>query len=164
MTKRKIKKAYTRERTQTSVASTKTKTIQSEKHSSDINNIMAKAYKTGTLPVLMNRKEVEPLPGCQTYQDALNKVVHAQQEFERLPAEVRIKFDNDPANLLSAVEASEKNEGIKKELQMLGIVEKSVAPPVPAEQSGAAANGGAATAKQSDAPDPTSAPAENTNA
>lgn len=107
---------------------TKTKAVQSEARNSDINNIVAKAYKTGQLPVLMNRKPMEQLPGVETYQDAMNKVVFAQQAFARLPSEIRNSFDNDPAKMLFALENSKDNPELTKKLQTIGLLD-TPAPP-----------------------------------
>lgn len=152
---RKIKSAYTRTRVQTSSIDAetnkvrKTRAVQSEAKHADINNIVAKAHKTGQLPVLMQRQHIEQLPDVESYQDALNKVVFAQQQFERLPSQIRDQFKNDPSRLLEAVEASDKNPEIKKYLENLGILEKPEPPP--AEQSdplpAGADTGGEATAQ-----------------
>jgi len=107
---RQIKTAYTRTRQQTAQpAERKTKCVQSEKHASNINNIVAKANKTGMLPVLMQRQPIQNLPTETTYQEALDKVVHANQQFERLPAAIRNEFDNDPRKLLAALDKPEDN-------------------------------------------------------
>jgi hypothetical protein len=150
MTKRKIKPAYSRTRVQTKQPKEhRSKVLQSERDSSDINNIMARAHKTGQLPVLMGRKEVQPLPDAQTYQDCLNKVVFAQQAFEQLPSNIRTIFENDPKNLLSAISQSQSDDNLKAKLQEIGILERP-----PAEQSGEAASGGEATAEPQGVPAP----------
>lgn len=124
MTKRKIKSAYSRTRVQTKTPiERRSKVVQSEKNSSDINNIMAKANQTGQLPLLMNRQEVQPLPDAQTYQESLNQVVFAQQSFERLPSELRTLFHNDPIKMLTAIEQSNSDPKIKTQLQELGILD-----------------------------------------
>lgn len=149
MTKpRKIKPAYTRTRVKTEGdPERKSKTVQSEKHASDINNIMARAHKTGQLPVLMGRPEIQPLPDGQTYQDALNKVIHAQQTFEQLPSEIRTVFDNDPKMMLHALEQSASDPKVKENLQQLGLLDTPVVPtaePLPLEGAPAASeNAGA---------------------
>lgn len=130
--KRVTKSAYNRTRIKTAGdPERKSKCVQSEKHASDINNIMARAHKTGQLPVLMNRQEVTPLPDGQTYQDALNKVVFAQQQFEQLPSEIRTLFENDPKKLLDAIHNSKDDADTKKQLQTLGIIETPPAEPLP---------------------------------
>lgn len=154
--KRKIKAAYARTRVQTVGDPDRvTKCVQSERKHVDINHIVAKAYQTGSLPVLMGRKPVEVLPDAMTYQDALNKVVFAQQAFERLPSEIRAKFENKPEKMLAAIGEADKNPEIKSYLQNVGILEKELPPTrSPAEQSGVAANGGEATAQPPGAPVP----------
>ena len=96
MSKRKLKKAYTRTRIKTGNPNPVSKCVQSERRHVDINNIVAKAHKTGTLPVLMGRNSMPELVDNMTYQDALDKVVSANQAFELLPSEIRVQFDNDP--------------------------------------------------------------------
>ena len=149
MEKRKVKSAYTRTRVKTGhKGELKTKAVQSEAKHSDINNIVSKAYKTGQLPVLMGRKHVEQLPDVESYQDAMNKVVFAQQQFERLPSSIRDQFENKPEKMLEAVAKSHKDPELKKSLQDLGLLEKPVPPVDPslAEHSGAAASDGEAVA------------------
>jgi phage internal scaffolding protein len=153
--KRRLKAANERVRIVTKTPKErKTRCIQSERSNSDINNIVAKAYKTGHLPVLMNRQPMEALPDVQTYQEALDKVVHAQQSFEQLPSEIRNKFENDPKKLLKALEKPEENIELLLEASVLEEVKQTIDPVVQelrnlnsslGKQSGAAANGGEAT-------------------
>lgn len=129
---RKIKKAYTRTRVKTEIdPERKTKAVQSERHNSDINNIVAKAHKTGQLPVLVNRKPIPSLPEAATYQQMLDKVVQANQAFERLPSEVRANFGNDPRNMLMAIEQADGNEELTKQLQQIGLLEQPALDPPP---------------------------------
>jgi phage internal scaffolding protein len=132
---RKIKKAYKRTRVTTDVLDRKTKCLQSEKKSSDINHIVSKAVQTGMLPIRMNRQPLPALPDAMTYQDMLNKVVFAQQQFDRLPSNIRAEFSNDPANMLRAVHDSSDNLELKEKLQKLGILELTQSPPeAPSEE------------------------------
>lgn len=125
----KIKAAYHRTRVVSEFPEErKTRAVQSEAKHSDINNIVAKAFKTGQLPVLMNRQPIPDLPDAMTYQDMLNKVVFAQQQFERLPSAVRAEFGNKPENMLTAIAQSKDNEGIAKKLQEMGVLEKPIRP------------------------------------
>lgn len=68
----------------------------------DVNHIMRRFEKTGQLPVI-NRGT--PLYGdyseVPTYQDALNIVERAEQQFAGLPSVVRARFANDPAQFLN---------------------------------------------------------------
>lgn len=108
----------------------KNKCIQSEKKNQDINNIVARAHVTGHLPVLMQRQPIQQLPDSMTFQEAMDKVVHAQQSFERLPAEIRIKFDNDPKKLLKALEDPKKNLDLLKEASVIEEVNEVIHPVV----------------------------------
>lgn len=130
---REVKSAYVRTRVITEIGDRKTKAVQSEKKHSDVNHIVSKAMKTGQLPVLMNRPDIsQQMPSSMTYQEALNKVVFAQQSFERLPSSVRAYFGNKPENMLKALEQAGDNPKIKAALQEMKILNEdaSVAPPV----------------------------------
>lgn len=121
---RELKPAYHRTRVQSEQPDErKTKCVQSERHHADINNIVARAYKTGQLPLLVNRQPIPQLPEAQTYQDMLNKVVFAQQSFERLPASVRAEFENKPEKLLEALHSKKKSPELTQKLQNLGLLE-----------------------------------------
>jgi phage internal scaffolding protein len=52
----------------------------------------------------------------------MNRVFAAQDEFDRLPAQIRARFDNDPANLIEFLENSDN----RPEAEALGLVDKSV--------------------------------------
>ena len=152
---RRVKNPYERTRVVTKVKERRTKAVQSERKSADINNIVARAYQTGQLPVLMGRQHIEQLPDVESYQDAMNKVVFAQQQFERLPAAIRDEFDNDPSKMLQAVSQSGENPELKKKLQTLGLIETPETPSnPPAEQSPEGATGGVATAEPTGDPVP----------
>lgn len=78
-----------------------TRTQQQFKAECDINNIMAKYKKTGVLPSLI---KADPRYGdfsdVLDYQESLNIVMHANDQFAALSAKVRRRFDNDPAKFL----------------------------------------------------------------
>ena len=64
---RTIKPAYHRTQVQAVIPDdNKTKAVQSERDHADINNIVARAYKTGQLPILVNRQPIPELPEAQT--------------------------------------------------------------------------------------------------
>lgn len=136
MTDRIVKPAHTRTRVISQVDDRKTRTLQSEKTHSNINTIVAKAHRSGRLPLLMHRQPLPVLPDAITYQEALDKVVQAQQSFERLPASVRAEFQNRPENMLMALEKSKTDPLTKKSLQTLGLLNPDtpeIVPPAPAE-------------------------------
>lgn len=127
-----VKAAHARTRVITDIPEdTKTRCVQSEKNSSDINNIVARAYKTGQLPILTGRQPMAELPNHETYQDMLNQVVFAQQSFERLPSAVRSAFDNDPVRMLQQLADDKRHPDVTKLFQAHGILETP--PPAPQE-------------------------------
>lgn len=95
-----------------------TLTKQAFKDECDINVIMARYEKTGILP---NMNPREPRFGDFTsvsdYHNACNRVIAAQQAFDDLPAEVRARFENDPGQLLAALQDPSR----KEELTQLGL-------------------------------------------
>jgi len=94
------------------------KTKQSFAIEADINNIMARAKKTGFLvdPLKpLTRKalfgDFSDLPDFSTMQDRLAKI---NNEFSHLPADVRLKFENDPSNLIEFLaDPANKQDAIK---------------------------------------------------
>lgn len=96
-------------------------TKQSMRDEVDINKIVARFAKTG---MLSSFNGGEPFYGdvsdILSYQDALNVVVRARELFDGLPAELRERFANDPARLISFLD----NPANKKEAIELGIVQE----------------------------------------
>jgi phage internal scaffolding protein len=86
----------------------------------DINNILRQFNITGLLPENPLSPRYGDFTGISDYQTALNQVIAAEDEFMRLPADLRARFENDPAQLIEFLENSEnKDEAIK-----LGLVNK----------------------------------------
>jgi len=87
----------------------------------DINSIMSKFNKTGQLPELIKKNpQYGDFANVSDYQTSLNTVMHAQQQFEALPANIRKRFDNDPASFLEFC----SNEENVDELRELGCLPK----------------------------------------
>lgn len=95
----------------------------------DINNIVKRYSKTGQLPVSvgdrMPRFGEAPV---MSFHEGLNMVIAAREAFSELPAAVRKRFGNDPGALIGALEAAVGDEGLRKELVDLGVLN---APPPP---------------------------------
>jgi len=92
---------------------------QSFKEECDINHLMKKYENEGRLPEM--RKE-NPVYGdftnVQSYHDAQNIVIKANQQFKALDANIRKRFANSPAKLLEFVaDVNNKAEAIA-----LGII------------------------------------------
>jgi hypothetical protein len=60
------------------------------------------------------------------YHSALNSVIAAEDEFMALPANIRTRFDNDPAKLIDFL----PNDANRAEAENLGLVTKTEPVPV----------------------------------
>jgi len=88
----------------------------------DINNILRQFNITGLLPEAPLSPRYGDFTGIGDYHTALNQVIAAEDEFMSLPATLRARFDNDPAQLIEFLDNQEnKDEAIK-----LGLVNPSV--------------------------------------
>ena len=97
-----------------------TLTQQHFKDECDINNILRQFNVTGLLPENTLSPRYGDFTGISDYHTALNQVIAAEDEFMRLPAHLRARFENDPAQLIEFLNNSEnKNEAIE-----LGLVNK----------------------------------------
>ena len=76
----------------------------------DVNNILAKYKRTGMLTHIQKHEgNFGDFSSVEDYQTSLGKLMQAQQSFESLPSELRAKFENDPAQLISCL-SDEKND------------------------------------------------------
>jgi len=88
----------------------------------DINNILRQFNITGLLPEAAISPQYGDFTGVVDYHTALNQVIAAEDEFMSLPATLRARFENDPAQLIEFLDKPEnKDEAIK-----LGLVNPSV--------------------------------------
>ena len=99
------------------------RTKQSFKKECDINFIMKKYRQTGiiTPDVINNRQAVfGDVSSSMDYADSVNYINTANKAFDSLPAEIRTRFENDPAELLTFLH----EEGNRDEAIALGIIPK----------------------------------------
>lgn len=87
----------------------------------DVNKIMAKFKKTGSVTHLRNRAEgvYADLVDAPDYRQAMDTVVKANEAFAALPAATRQRFGNDPHAMISFL-ANPENV---KEAVKLGLME-----------------------------------------
>ncbi len=77
---------------------------QSFSNECDINKIMERFEKDGVLEhVNHHQGQYGDFLGVQPYNESLNQVMAAQGMFNSLPANIRTRFDNDPAKFLDFV-------------------------------------------------------------
>ncbi len=76
------------------------KTDQSQAHMCNINNIIAQYTKTGLMPEF-KQKVAHYIDNTKfdSFEQAFNTVVEANELFQNLPSEVRKAMDNDPTKL-----------------------------------------------------------------
>lgn len=93
------------------------KTKPEFKESCDVNYILEKYKNTGELPLMQRKPIYGDFSNPVDYQTSLHVVMKAEQQFNELPAEVRKRFDNDPALFLDfAIDPANKKEMIEMEL------------------------------------------------
>lgn len=99
----------------------------------DINQIMARYEKTGQLPDLI-RQDAKwgDFSDVPSYQEAMDRVVFADMQFNALPAKVRERFHNDPAKFL-AFAGDEENQA---EMRAMGLMNPLPSPADPAPVPG----------------------------
>lgn len=121
----------------------------------DVNEIMKRYQKTGVLPRF---GQVEPryldLTNVPDFHAAMNLMADAEAAFMRLPAAVRLRFANDPAEFVGFAEQPENLEELRKwglappakapEEPSGDVAEATPAPPAP--KAGAAAGKASAAA------------------
>lgn len=114
-----FRKPYTRNRVRT-VIDPESMTKQSFKDESDINFIMRKYSQTGFLnPALLRDADYLDVENL-SFQEAMNIVVSAQDDFDSLPSVIRKRFGNDPAQFLDFV----GDEANIEEMRTLGLIPK----------------------------------------
>lgn len=96
----------------------------------DVNYIIKKAQQTGILPGIDAKRVYGDFSNPLDYQESLNIIMKAEEQFMGLDAELRAKLDNDPAKFLEFV-SDPKN---KDQMVKYGLIEPSVDPtPQPAD-------------------------------
>lgn len=104
------------------------RTKQSFVKECDINSIMSRYEKDGVL-VHFNRFQGNygAFSDAPAFHDAMNKVLSAESMFMSLPASIRSRFGNDPAQFITFA----TNEANKDELRKLGLLKDVPAAPGP---------------------------------
>lgn len=94
----------------------------------DINYIANRFIKTGELPLVPQMPTAGDFEGIFDFQSAMNTITQAKREFMALPAKMRSRFNNDPAELIAFIEDTDnRDEAIR-----LGLIPKpdTIAPAV----------------------------------
>lgn len=100
-------------------------TQQQFKDECDINKIMDRYLKTGVLSDPLDKRgtpKYGEYADLGDYMDHMNKVVEANEMFEALPAQIRKRFNNNPADLIEFV----MDPNNRTEAEFLGLIDKEV--------------------------------------
>lgn len=134
MSKLLIRKPYDRvERVQRSFPEDEGRTQQSFKEQCDVNNIL-KRFQNGIVPE-MRPAEYGDFLDAPDFHSAQNSVIEAREAFEALPARLRKRFGNDPAEFLSFMDDPEN----VPEMRAMGLLPKE-SPDVEGDGSGSQAS------------------------
>lgn len=110
----------------------KSRTLQSDAYAADINNILKKYQKTGILPDLIKQNpRYGDFSEVPQYQDALNVVQMANDQFNSLEAHVRRRFDNNPEKFLEFMHNGDNIE----EMIKMGLATRKPDPLDPSKPS-----------------------------
>lgn len=90
----------------------------------NVNNIVAKYQRTGAIEHFSRHAPRYDNVAGATFHQAMNIVTEASSMFEELPANLRQKFENDPAKFLDFVQDPEN----KAEMAELGLLAGPVEP------------------------------------
>lgn len=89
----------------------KSMTQQCFSESSDVNRIMTRWLSGGPPPVSdASRATFRDVSSGMDYREVCDRVLEVQESFDSLPADMRMRFANDPANLLDFVSNPANND------------------------------------------------------
>lgn len=80
----------------------------------DINTILRRFNVTGMAPMGNQAPVYGDFTGILDWEDAVAKVEKAQEDFLRLPPEVRERFENDPGQLIEYAKSHSYDEYVKE--------------------------------------------------
>lgn len=88
--------------------------IQSQRDEADINTIVRNFGLTGQLPQGVRVPTYGDFEGLDNYQEALEAIRAADASFKAMPADVRSRFDNNPAKFVAFCSDSANLEEMRK--------------------------------------------------
>lgn len=93
---------------------TKSLTQQHNKEQSDINYIVARAEKIGGIQKPVNEPVYADVSNMPDYQTAQNIIIDANNRFMQLPSAVRLRFNNNPSELIRFLQKAENIDEAEK--------------------------------------------------
>ncbi|WNK14527.1 MAG: internal scaffolding protein [Microvirus sp.] len=96
------------------------RTQQQFAEETDINTIVRRFGLTGQLPENVNMPSSGDFTTVHDFQSAMNLIRQSEQEFMKLPAEMRKRFEHDPQQLINFLEDGNN----RPEAEKLGLINK----------------------------------------
>lgn len=100
--------------------------VQSERDECDINTIVRRFGLSGELPSGVHMPTYDDFSHVYDFQSAANAIALARESFDAMPADVRSRFQNDPAQFVDFC----SNDANRAEAERLGLVPTKSAPPI----------------------------------
>lgn len=127
-----IRRRYQEHKSEAQNTTGESLTQQQFKQECDVNHILAKYRKTNMITHLNKHQgQYGDFATAEDYQETLHRVMQAQDSFQQIPADVRARFNNDPARLIDFLSKPENNEEAIK----LGLRQKPAPQPETLQQS-----------------------------
>jgi phage internal scaffolding protein len=76
----------------------------------DINVVWRRMMRGGQVPLNHKKGVFGDFTNMPSYQDACQTIVNANNEFMKLPSDIRLKFENDPQRLMDYLNDPDKKE------------------------------------------------------
>jgi hypothetical protein len=102
-------------------------TVQSMSEDADINVLMRRFGVTGKMPDNVRLPEYGDFEGISDFATALHSVKATAEEFMRIPADIRQRFDNDPQKFLMYVADPANDEQLRKDGFKLAYTPEQIA-------------------------------------
>lgn len=101
--------------------------IQSAEEESNINTIVRRFGLTGQLPDQVAMPQSGDFTNVPDFHTAMNLIRKTQEEFLRVPADIRARFGNDPQALMNFLEDDQN----RAEATRMGLLKPVEVPPEP---------------------------------
>lgn len=112
------------------------RTQQQFKDEVDTNKIITRYQQTGQIRIDARKAMYGDFTNVTNFNDAMNQLAYAQQAFDQLPAAIRDRFNNDPAQMLRFLDdPTQRDEAVRLGLAVAPTPAKAP-PPAPAQGSG----------------------------
>ncbi len=138
------------------------RTKQSYKNETDINKIMARADKAGTISHLQKFEGVYGDFSDTDFHGMTQKLTQGREIFDELPAELRQEFGQSPAAFFAYVNDPKNVDNLREKLPSLAAPGKQVMPTKPPTADEAASAAASDVVAETTTPTPTSEVASST--